>query len=204
MFPNSWHWCVQTKSEDERMLEVEISTKRDLTPNHWWSNNSTSSEPAACHPAIHAGIPGGVKNSPWHMPAKTLKHPSMAAQTLPEKSHFCNLPCPQCCWHWSSAAVKKRRRVEHTCVLPCWVRGLNLLTEGLVKPQGQDEVWGGSWQLQEMKCRRQEYDQEDEPIPTPDQITFRHFSHPPRIRSWAVLWHRDKEQDQWALPARGL
>lgn len=71
---------------------------------------------------------------------QTLKHPSTAAQTLPETSHFCNLPCPQCYWHWSSAAVKKRRRIEHTCIFPCWVRELNLLMEGLVMPQGQDEV----------------------------------------------------------------
>lgn len=28
--------------------------------------------------------------------------------------------------------------------------------EGLMKPQGQDEVWGGSRHLQGMKCRRQE------------------------------------------------
>lgn len=136
------------------MLEEEISTKGDPTLKQWCSNNSTSSEPAAHHPAILGSWVGST--TPLGTCLQTLKHPSMAAQTLTEMSHLCNLPCPQCCWHWSSAAVKERRRTEHTYIFPCWVRELNLLIEGLTKPQGQDKVRGRSWQLQGMKYRRQE------------------------------------------------
>lgn len=133
------------------MLEEEISTRRGPTPNHWWSNNGASSEPAAHHPAIHAGIPGGVNNSPWHMRLSTaLLQPSLACRPssmLPwqlrpcQKRHISALaPAHSAAGTGHLLLSKKRRRIEHTYIFPCWVRELNLLMEGLVKPQGQDKV----------------------------------------------------------------
>lgn len=69
-------------------------------------------------------------SSPTIFSLQTLKHASMAAQTLPETSHFCTRPCPQCCWHWSSAAVEKKKE-DRTHIY------LSLLGEGAESAHGR-------------------------------------------------------------------
>lgn len=144
-------------------------------------------------------------SSPTIFSLQTLKHASMAAQTLPETSHFCTLPCPQCCWHWSSPAVEKKEEDRtHMC--------FSLLGEGAESAHGRTGEAprpGQSYEVGAGCCRGwnaadKSKTREDEPIPASYQITFSHFSHPPWIRSWTVLVQRDKDYDQWTVPAWGL
>lgn len=136
------------------------------------------------HPAIHAGVSGGANNSHWHLPADPQasfhgsSHPARNVTFLPSPLPTLLLALVICC------CQKKEESRTHMC-FSCWVRELNLLTEGPAKPQGQDEVWGGSWQLQGMKCRRP---RRRSPSP-PDIRSPLAIFHILLVRSWTD-WYR--------------
>ena len=201
IFSNSWHWSTQTKSEEERrMLGEETSPQKGSTPTHRRSSDGASSEPAPRHAAIRAGVTNPPRlprppNSrlPTVCSLRALKHPSREAETLLESSRFCELPHPQRRWHCLSATAQtkwgSRTRV---LFLAGWgSRVCPRRDRASLRVRTKYEAGAGSWRgwNSEEKSKLLE----EEPTPVSSGFPFSHFAHPPWVRCWKALVHRDDD-----------
>lgn len=160
--------------------------------------NGATTAPAV---AIHAGIPGGDNNSLWHTPADPQA--SFHGSSDPARNvTFLQSPLPTvllalviCC------CQKKEEDRTHMY--------FSLLGEGAESAHGRTgdaprPGWSMRWELaaagdemQKIRVKLRRMNLFPPPIRSPSASS-------PWIRSWTVLVHRDKDHDQWRLPARGL